>query len=158
MGSGLLLAEATFRPEVKGPDFSLALHIENTDMQTMNDLFRAYGNFDVVRGLFSFYSELTVKHGRVTGYVKPLFQDMQVYDKRQDAEKHVFQKLYEGLVGGVAALLENAPRQEVATKTTVSGRIENPQASTWEVLWRLIRNAFFKAILPGFEKEVGGGR
>ena len=154
MGSGPTHMEFAFRPETKGPDFNLALAIENTDMRTMNDLFRAYGNFDVVAGVFSFYSEITVKQGKIDGYVKPLFRDIKVYEERQDREKSVFRKLYEGLVGGIAGLLQNRPREEVATQTSISGDIESPQTSTWETVLRLIQNAFFKAILPGFEKEV----
>lgn len=160
MGSGRCQADFTFRPETKGPDFNLALSIEDTDMRTMNDLFRAYGNFDVVAGVFSFYSEITVRQGTIEGYVKPLFRDMDVYDQRQDREKGIFRKMYEGLVGGISSLLTNRPREEVATQVTVSGDIESPQTSTWETVTRLIQNAFFQAILPGFEKEVsqGGGR
>jgi hypothetical protein len=120
----------------------------------MNDLFRAYGNFDVTAGMFSFYSEIKVRQGKIEGYVKPLFRDMKVYDERQDREKSLFRKLYEGLVGGIAGLLQNRPREEVATETSISGDIEKPQTSTWETVLRLIQNAFFKAILPGFEKEV----
>jgi Domain of Unknown Function (DUF748) len=154
MGSGPTQIEFAFRPENKGPDFNLTLAIDNTDMRTMNDLFRAYGNFDVVAGMFSFYSEIKVRQGKIDGYVKPLFRDMKVYDERQDREKSVFRKLYEGLVGGIAGLLQNRPREEVATETSISGDIEAPQTSTWETVLRLIQNAFFKAILPGFEKEV----
>ncbi len=154
MGSGPTRIEAAFRPESKGPDFNLSLSIEDTDMRRMNDLFRAYGNFDVVKGAFSFYSDLTVRAGKVDGYVKPLFRDMDVYDRRQDRDKSVFRKLYEGLVGGLSALLTNRPRQEIATKTSVSGDIESPQTNTWEIVARLIENAFFRAILPGFDKEV----
>jgi hypothetical protein len=51
--------------------------------------------------------------------------------------------------------LENIPRDEVATKADISGRLENPQASTWQVLMNLIQNAFFQSIVPGFEGEVG---
>jgi hypothetical protein len=80
---------------------------------------------------------------------------MDVYDPHQDQEKGLFQKIYEGLVGGVSQLLENVPRQEVATKADFSGRLENAQASTWQVLVNLIQNATFQAILPGFEHEVG---
>src|SRR5262245_7701317 len=58
LGSGPTTAHATFRPEKDGPDMDLAVRVENTDMRTMNDLLRAYGKFDVVRGLFPFYSEL----------------------------------------------------------------------------------------------------
>jgi Domain of Unknown Function (DUF748) len=154
MGSGPTVAHARFRPETKGPDLDLAVRIENTDMRTMNDLLRAYGKFDVVSGLFSLYSELTVRNGKVEGYVKPLFRDLQAYDERQDKEKSAFRKLYEKLVGGVSKLLENQPRQEVATKAEVTGRLDDPKASTWQVIVNLIQNAFFRAILPGFDEAL----
>ena len=154
MGTGDTVISGTFRPEGKNPDFDLAIKIERTKMRAMNDLLRAYGNFDVTAGLFSVYSELTVKHGHVEGYIKPLFKDMKVYDARQDKEKTLFYKLYEGLIGGVATLLENTPRDEVATRTDVSGPLEDPRTSTWQTLVNLITNAFFKAFLPGFEKEI----
>ena len=102
MGTGDTVISGTFRPEKKSPDFDLNIKIERTQMRAMNDLLRAYGNFDVTAGLFSLYSELNVKNGRVEGYIKPLFRDMKVYDARQDQEKSLFHKLYEGLVGGVA--------------------------------------------------------
>ncbi len=50
-------------------------------MKSMNNLWRSYGNFDVVAGQFSFYSELSVRNGNVEGYVKPLFHNMDVYDQ-----------------------------------------------------------------------------
>jgi hypothetical protein len=55
----------------------------------------------------------------------------------------------------VSALLENFPRDEVATTADIAGPLDNPQASTWQVVVTLIQNAFFKAILPGLEREVG---
>jgi hypothetical protein len=157
MGSGATIADATFRPEKSGPDFDLAVKIENTDMRAMNDVLRAYGKFDVVSGLFSFYSELSVKNQRIEGYVKPLFRDLKAYDKRQDEEKSAFRKLYEKLVGGVSKLLENRPRDEVATKTEVVGRVDDPKTSTLQVIVNLIQNAFFRAILPGFDEELARG-
>jgi hypothetical protein len=42
----------------------------------------------------------------------------------------------------------------VATKTTVAGRVGDPKTSTWEAIIRLIQNAFFQAILPGFDREL----
>jgi len=154
MGNGPTQIDFAFRPETKGPDFNISLRTENTDMRTMNDLFRAYGNFDVAGGVFSLYSEIKVRQGKIEGYVKPLFRDVNVYDERQDREKSVFRKLYEGLVGGIAGLLQNRPREEVATQTSISGDIESPQTSTWQTVLRLVQNAFFKAILPGFDREV----
>jgi hypothetical protein len=51
-------------------------------------------------------------------------------------------------------LLKNVPREEVATRVDLSGPLEDPNVSTWEALVNLIRNAFFEAILPGFEEQL----
>jgi hypothetical protein len=130
-------------------------------MTTMNDMLRAYGKFDVVRGLFSFYTELKIKNQTVDGYIKPLFRELKAYDKRQDAEKSLFRKLDEKLVGGVSKILENwTPRREVATKTAVHGDLKGAggtKVNTGEALVNLVRNAFFRAILPGFDAELSGG-
>jgi len=42
----------------------------------------------------------------------------------------------------------------VATKTAVSGRIDNPNVGTMEAIVRLVQNAFAQAILPGFDREI----
>jgi hypothetical protein len=151
MGSGDTAVTGSFRPDPKGPDFDVDLRIENTDMTKMNPITRAHGGFDVVSGAFSFYSEIKVKDGRVNGYVKPLFKDLVAYDADQDREKGFMQKLKERVVNVVGKVMKNQPRKEVATKVDISGPVENPQYSTLEVIIRLVQNAFFKAILPGFD-------
>ena len=99
-------------------------------------------------------SELAVKDNAVRGYVKPLLKDVEVYDPEQDKDKPVTKKIYEAVIGGVLGLLENKPRNETATITDLSGPVDNPHANTWQVVEKLVQNAFFKAILPGFE-QVG---
>jgi hypothetical protein len=158
MGTGTAQATGRFRPEVSGPDFDVNVRVENVELTSMNDLLQAYGRFDVVGGLFSLYSEISVKNGTINGYVKPLFRNLDVYDAAQDRDKSVLKKTYERVVGGVGKLLQNRPRDEVATKTELHGRLENPKASTVEALVKLAENAFIKAILPGFERELKTGR
>jgi hypothetical protein len=154
MGTGTAVAQATFRAASGGPAFDTSVRIDDVDMPSMNDLLRAYGKFDVAAGRFSFYSELSVRDGAVTGYVKPLFKDLVVYDPRQDRDKSAFRKLYERVVGAVSKALRNSPRAEVATKADVSGRLDDPNVSTIQVIVKVIQNAFFKAILPGFDRET----
>jgi hypothetical protein len=158
MGSGEAVAEATFRPEDKGADFDFILQIEKARLPSMNDLLRAYGNVDVVAGTLSLYSEVSVKENRIDGYFKPLLEDVDVYDKRQEKDEGIFKKMYEGLVGGLSSILENEPREEVATRIDISGPLDDPEANTLEVILLLIRNGFFNAILPGFEREVNNLR
>ena len=158
LGSGATTVEATFRPETTGPDFSLNAKIENTDMQRMNDLLRAHAKFDVASGVFSLYSEIRVHDGRIDGYVKPLFHDLKVYDKEQDADKTFGEKVKEKAIDVASKILKNHPRKDVATKADISGPLDSPQTSTWQVLVRLVENAFFKAIVPGLEREAGPSR
>jgi hypothetical protein len=153
MGQGTAVVTSQFRPVNKKPEFSLTVQIEETPLTAMNDLFRAYGNFDVVGGKFSFYSELQARNGKIEGYVKPLFTDMDVYARAQDAGKPILHQVYEGLIGGVAELLRN-PNADVATNADISGRIDQPNVSTLQIVLRLIKNAFFRSILPGFENEA----
>jgi hypothetical protein len=154
MGTGKVDAQASFFPEGKNANFEAKLSIAETKLAPLNDLLRAHGNFDVVRGGFSLYTEVRVQDGRIDGYIKPMFREIDVYDKAQDKKKNVFRKMYEGIVGGVANLLENRRRDEVATVAKIEGPVGNPDSSTLEIIGHLIRNAFFDAILPGFEREV----
>jgi hypothetical protein len=117
----------------------------------MNDVLRAQAGVDVTRGRLSLYSQITVHGGRIDGYVKPLFRDVDVYDSKQDRGKSPLQQAYEALVGATTSVLTNRQREEVATITDLSGPVENPNASIWETAIGLLRNAFVKAILPGLE-------
>jgi hypothetical protein len=139
----------------------MAVQVEGASLPSINDLLRAYGKFDVAQGTFSVYSQIKVHDGRIDGYVKPLFKDVKVYDPKQDQKKPALRKLYEKIVGGVSHILENHPREQVATVADISGPISDPNTSTWEIVVRLVSNAFVKAILPGFEREykaAQGGR
>lgn len=65
-------------------------------------------------------------------------------------------QLYERLLGGSAMILKNRPGHEVATKAMITGQVGKPETSTWQIAGQLIKNAFFKAILPTFETGVAG--
>ena len=154
MGSGTATADATFKTDKAGLSFDIGVRVEEVDVTRLNDLFRAYGRFDASAGRFYLYSELDAKEGVVTGYVKPLFKDLKIYDKQQDKSKPLVRKMYEHLVSGVAKILKNRSRDEVATKAEVLGRIDKPKVGTVAAVMRLVENAFFKAILPGFDLEA----
>jgi len=155
MGSGETVVHGLFRPDLDGPDLDLAVAIRGTNLESMNDMLRAYANVDVVEGTFSFFSELRIADGQIEGYVKPVFQDVDVYDKEQDQKEGFFRKLWERIADGLARLLENQPREEVVTVADLAGDVSNPDTSNFQVVVNLIENAFFKAILPGFLDRAG---
>jgi hypothetical protein len=151
MGSGPARATISFKPQGKSANFDLQIAIDQADIKPLNKLFLAYGGFDVAAGAFSFYSEIAVRDGAVDGYVKPLFKNISIYDSKQDGDKPILRQLYEGILGGLSWILQNRPREEVATTTKISGRLSNPQTSTLDIILGLIQNAFFHSILPGLE-------
>jgi len=152
-GSGPTTVTLTMRPENHGPDFDLNARIEDVELPKMNDLLRATAKFDVAEGEMSVFSEASVKNGHIRGYVKPLFKDLKVYEKGKDSEKTFGQKVKAKALDVAGKILKNRPRKEVATVVPIEGPVENPRAGTWPTVAGLIRNAFIKAILPGFERE-----
>ena len=158
MGTGETQISAIIRPPEASPDLELKIKIAGTQIRSMNNLLRAYGKFDVVGGLFSCYSEIRLDDGSIRGYVKPLVRKLKVYDSVQDREKNALDKVREGAIEDLSTLLENVPRDEVATKVDVSGRTSRPQTEIIQIVIGLIKNAFFKAILPGFEREFAARR
>jgi hypothetical protein len=156
MGNGNMTASGNFRPEITGPDLDLYVKIDNTALTSMNTLLRAYGNFDVSAGDFSLVSELHLKNNNISGYIKPFFKNIKVYDKHKDKNQGIIHEAYEMMIGGVAKLLKNRPSQKVATKVNITGPVGKPETSTWQIIVELIKNAFFKTIYPNFEQEVSG--
>jgi Domain of Unknown Function (DUF748) len=153
MGSGRTALEGNFRPQQQGPDFDINLAVENTRLESLNDLLRHYGRFDVQSGLASVYSQVTVRRGEVTGYVKPLFTNLQVYSRAKDKGKSIVHQTYELAVGGAAKLLRSHSTKAVATNVNLSGKLDNPNVSTLQAVLELVRNAFLNAIVPGFDRQ-----
>jgi hypothetical protein len=152
MGSGDSAINLAFWPEGKAVDLDMMVRIDGTEIAAMRDLVRAQIGYDFSGGQFSLYSEVNIRQRNIRGYVKPLFKDLTV-DSHQEQEKGFFQGLKKGLVQGLAKLLENRPRHEVATTVNFSGTLDEPKYSTWKAFGGLLRNAFLEPILPGFEKN-----
>jgi hypothetical protein len=130
MGDAPLRLDADFAPAATHADFRMDFRVEDAPLEKLNDVLRATAGLDVVGGRLSVYSQLQVAGGRVDGYVKPMFRDVDVYDAAQDERKGPLAQAYEAFVGAGSTVLENRPRDEVATVADLSGPIENPRAAT----------------------------
>lgn len=161
MGAGKTNLIGDFRPRPNNPpDFDINLAVDNTQLPSLNDLLRRYGRFDVQSGLMSVYSQVTVRNNQITGYVKPLFTNVQVYSYNKDKGQPVLHQAYELVVGGAAHLLRNHSTQAVATKVDLSGKFQQPDVSAWQAFVELVENAFIQAIVPGLDRQekIAGGR
>ena len=153
-GTGPASINALFRPQTKSPEFDLAVRVENTDLRGMNNLLEAKAGVDVAKGFLSYYSELTVRNNAIDGYLKVLLNDLDVYAPRQDEDKPLRAKTKELVADALANVLVNRRTDEVATRASISGPLENPDADIWQIITGLVRNAFFEAIVPGLDREI----
>jgi hypothetical protein len=155
MGGGATRIYGTFMASGGGPEFTTNIEIINTKLTALNPLLRAYGRIDVVHGDLTVYSQIGVKNSRISGYVKPMFYDVQVYGHQKDKNKSVLQQAKDLLLGAAVHILKNRKTQKVASQVNLTGDLKNPKVSSWQAFVEVIRNAFVQAILPGFDRQVG---
>jgi hypothetical protein len=155
MGSGAMHLWGNFLASGTGPQFLVNVAIFRTDLPSLNPLLRAQGKVEVAHGYFTLYSQLGVKNGQMSGYVKPLFSDLQVYGHEQEKNKGLLHKAKEAVLDVAAEIFKNRRTQKVATVVNLSGSLKNPNVSTWQAFVEVVRNAFIRAILPGFDRQLG---
>jgi uncharacterized protein DUF748 len=156
MGSGDAQATASFLPQKERPDFDLDVRIEDTDLESMNGLLRSSAGVDVAKGKLSLYTQMSVRDTRVTGYVKPIIKELDVYSSEKSRDESWLHKVHEQLVGALATVLKNHSRDEIATRTEISGPLTDPRTSLWQTIVNVVRNAYIQAIRPGLEQKGAG--
>jgi hypothetical protein len=150
MGSGKTMLSGGFLPTAKPANFAIQLRLEDAKLTDLNKFLLAHTGVDVADGLFSVYTELTVKGGRVQGYLKPLVKNLRVFDKQKDRAKPLGKRVEIHVVQWLATLFKNRSSKQVATITRISGSTSDPKLSEWEAIRKLLGNGLFRAILPGF--------
>jgi len=148
LGHGRFHIDMKLNPLKEPAPFNLAAELQNLQLAKINDMLKAYGDFNVKSGTFSAYTEIESADGRFHGYVKPLFKDVKVL-----REKHagLGQKVWDTLVATAAKVLQNQKTDKVATRVNLSGRLDDPKADIWSTIGGLLRNAFIHAIVPGLK-------
>jgi hypothetical protein len=144
IGNGLLSVSMKINVMKPMPDLDMDMKFENVDLSALNDFFGAYARVDVESGRFNLYTEVAVKDGQISGYVKPLLNNLKVVDWKEDKEKPL-QLVWESIVGFVAEVFENQPKNQFATRVPLAGVISSVHSSFWPAFWNIFRNAFVEA-------------
>lgn len=139
------------------PSFHLATRLLGLDVTKINDLAVAYGGFNFKQGFFDLVVEATATEGQFTGYVKPLFRDLQVFRLGQDIkEDDPLQFFWQAVMGGVTTIFKNQPRNQLGTLIPFSGTVDTPQPAIFPTVMNLLRNAFIRAYLPRLQNgQIG---
>lgn len=154
MGSGKLHIEGTVNPYAEQPTFALEAQLADLDITQLNDFLKSHANIDAEKGKFSVDTELAASSGEFRGYIKPFIRDLQVLDWSEE-EEGFLTKVWEGAVEVAGEVLEDQPRDTIATRVPLQGEIEDPQPGIWSTIGGLLRNAFIESLRRGIEGSVG---
>jgi hypothetical protein len=135
------------------PTFDMNTELKETHLPELNEFFKAYGKFDVNRGVFGLYAEVAAKQGKFVGYVKPVIKDLDVLGA-EDRKDNILQKMWEAVVGGAGQLLRNQKHDQVATKVPLEGTFEKTDANIWYAIIQVLKNAFIQALQPSIDQEI----
>jgi hypothetical protein len=140
----------TLDPFSYRPTFHFVMRLLGLDVTRVNELALNYGKFDFKRGWLDLVIETEAKEGQITGYVKPLFRDLKVFDLAQDIkEDNVLEFFWQALVGAVTSVFKNQNRNQFGTVIPFSG--DATGSTTMDILatiGNVLRNAFVRAYLP----------
>lgn len=152
-----LEVEASFDPFTRFEDFELRLRARDVELRRVNDFASAYGKFDFNRGNGTVVIEARADKGRLSGYIKPLLHDVDVFNWQQDVEekdKSLFRSIWEALVGGSETVLKNQRRDQFATRVELSGNVHRQDISAFEAFLGILRNAFIQAFNARYERSA----
>jgi hypothetical protein len=135
------------------PDLDLNLKFEGIHMPALNDFFVAYSKVDIEKGTFNLYTELVVKDQKISGYVKPVAQNIKVVDWEKD-KKNPFNLAWQAIVGAVAEFFENQKEDQFATKAPIEGDLKDIKSGAWPAIWNVFRNAFVQAFERNTDNTV----
>lgn len=152
--SASLETHATFDPFRNFQDFDFRLRARGIELRRLNDFASAYGKFDFNAGHGDLVIEAQADNGKLSGYIKPLLRDVEVFNWQQDVEdrdKGVLRSVWEALVGTSETVLKNQLKNQFATRVELSGSVDQKNISGLQAFWGILRNGFVQAFNARYE-------
>lgn len=159
LGQAPLETSATFDPMSNFDDFQFRLRARDIELKRLNDFASAYGKFDFNAGTGDLVVETQAKHAQLSGYIKPLLRNVEVFNWQQDVEnqdKGVLRSVWEALVGASETVLKNQSKNQFATRVELSGNVHQQDVSAFNAFLQILRNGFIQAFNARYEQPKPG--
>ncbi|MFK8330143.1 DUF748 domain-containing protein [Pseudomonas sp. BJa5] len=157
LGDAAVESNATFDPFSDFDNFQFRLRATDLQLRKLNDFANAYGKFDFNAGHGDLVIEAQASNGRLTGYIKPLLRDVDVFNWQQDVkdeEKGLFRSIWEALIGGGETALKNQRKNQFATRVELRGSVHKRDISGFEAFLQILRNGFIQAFNARYEQPA----
>ena len=145
---------AEFDPLTDWQNFLIKGKTSGVALTNFNDFTQAYAKFDFNKGSADVVLEVEAKNSALTGYIKPLLHDVEVFNRQQDLEdpdKSVLQGVWEAIVGGGESVLKNQQQDQFASKINLKGSTKHPKLSPFQAFLSVLKNGFVQAFTPTYE-------
>ncbi len=151
--SGHVTAGAKINLLSKIPAFESKMELDKLDITKLNDFFKGYGPFTFTSGKFSLLGEVSTRDGRIKGYMKPFFENLDVIDSKEkfDSPKRFF---FEVGLAMSNLILRNKDTKTVATRIDFQGAAKGPDIKTWDAFWGSLRNGFIEALQKKLDNTI----
>ena len=153
LGGGTLNLVLDAEPLADQPHFHLSLKLDQVNLPALNEILMAYAKVDVGAGTFQLVAEMAGKDGGFQGYVKPFFENLD-FKNLKDEDKGFAAQIWEKMVAGVAHLVKDKSRDQVATRIPFEGKFGDAKVGMFATIMNLFRHGFIKAFNPIVEDSV----
>ncbi|HVT34310.1 MAG TPA: DUF748 domain-containing protein [Nevskiaceae bacterium] len=150
LGEAPMETSARFDPFGHFDDFAFEVKVTRIELPRLNDLLRAYALLDVKAGEGEFVMQLDAAHGRVSGYAKPLFHDIEVLNPKEDV-KNPLKFAWKTVAATLINIFKNHKHDQFGTRIPIEGPIDQPKTSALAAIGGILHNAFVQAFKPEFE-------
>lgn len=135
-------------------NFDINLKVTGIDLLKLNNFAEAYGNFNFKSGNGDFVMELQADNAQLTGYAKPILDNVEIFDLEKDLQQGVFSAAWQAVVGAFGQLFRNTPKDRIASQIEIRGNLDDPEMSAWQAFIAILRNAFVDAFDNDFGRET----
>lgn len=148
-------SKGTFNILAKPITFDTDLSITKLNLTKLNEFAKVYGPLDLTSGEFNFFMEIATHKGKLRGYVKPLFTNMDVRAGAKEKDDSLKELVYELLTAVTNIILKNSKSKSFATKVPIKGTTDKPEFEVGKGIWEAIDNGFGEpTVKPKFDHDI----
>jgi hypothetical protein len=153
IGGGIIHADGTIDPLAKLPIFAVRASLTGVDLPAINPMTTNFDHLTFKKGVFSGFAELSCDGQHIAGYVKPIFRDLDIATFKDHGHGFAVREFWKLIIAAGQPLLRNHGADQDAAKIPISGQVGDPKANVWATIGSALRNAFIKALIPGFDSK-----
>jgi len=125
------------------PHLDLDFRLEKIEMEALNKLLGAKANINVQQGKFNLFGEISSFEGNITGFVKPIFTNLDLATKTNDEQ--TTEVLWISLVNLLQEAQDQQHNSEFATRIPIEGELPSSDSPFVPALWNIFSNALIAA-------------